>query len=153
MTHNHRALAEQVYGIFTRGAVDELPQVFAADYVEHELLPGSTATGTAAVAEWVQMTTTGISGVNYRIDSVVGSGDEVCCRVQLTGKHTGELFGAPATGNDIDVMIIDWVRLDDEGKVVEHWGAFHESEFMSQIGIVPGAEATVDLTQRVAATT
>ncbi|MDX6225159.1 MAG: hypothetical protein QOE64_1535 [Frankiales bacterium] len=145
MAHNYRKLAAQVYDIFARGAVKELPSVFAADFIEHEQLPGSQTTGMAAVQEWIEATKTGISDISYRLDSVVGQGDEAVCRVQLTGTHTGELFGAPATGNAIDVMILDWVRISDDGKVVEHWGAFQESHLMAQLGIAT-APAAIDLT-------
>jgi predicted ester cyclase len=145
MAHNYRKLAEQVYDIFTRGAIKEIPTAFSADFIEHEELPGSNATGLATVEEWITSTKRGISNIAYRLDSVVGQGDEAVCRVQLTGTHTGELFGAPATGNAIDVMIMDWVRISDDGKVAEHWGAFQEGQLMAQLGVSTAATA-IDLT-------
>lgn len=147
--HDYRKIAETVYDIFSRGAVNELPEVFASDFIEHEQVPGSTATGIDAVAAWVTLCSTAFPDARYRVDSVVGEGHQAVCRVQLTGTHTGEFLGAPATGNPIDVMIIDWVRLTPQGKVAEHWGAFQESRLMEQVGLMPAQAPTIDLTQRI----
>jgi predicted ester cyclase len=145
MAHDYRALAETVYSIFERGAVNELEGVFAPGFIEHDELPGSTATGIDLVAEWVQMSHSSMPDARYTIESVVGSGDEACCRVRLTATHQGELMGVPATGNKIDVLLMDWVRLAPNGQVVEHWGTFQESKLMAQIGI-PAQPTTIDLT-------
>jgi steroid delta-isomerase-like uncharacterized protein len=150
MAHNYRKLAEHVYDIFTRGAVDELPGVFATDFIEHQEVPGADGTPLGAVTQWVQMSTTGLSNLNYRIDSVVGSGNQVVCRVQLQGTHTGEFMGVPATGNKVDVMIMDWVRLTDDGKIAEHWGCGEDMRLMEQLGLTAGA-STIDLTQKATA--
>jgi steroid delta-isomerase-like uncharacterized protein len=145
MAHDYRALAETVYSIFERGATDELPAVFAPGFIEHDELPGSDATGIDLVTEWVQMSRTAMPDARYTIESVVADGDQVCCRVRLTATHQGELFGIPATGNKIDVLLMDWVRLTPDGQVAEHWGMFQESKMMAQIGI-PTQATSIDLT-------
>jgi steroid delta-isomerase-like uncharacterized protein len=144
MAHDYRALAESVYSIFERGATDELAAVFAPGFIEHDELPGSAATGIDLVTEWVQMSRSSMPDARYTIESVVGNGDEACCRVRLTGTHQGEMFGIPATGNKIDVLLMDWVRLTPDGQVAEHWGTMQESKLMAQLGIP--TQATIDLT-------
>jgi predicted ester cyclase len=54
------------------------------------------------------------------------------------------MFGIPATGNKIDVLLMDWVRLTPDGQVAEHWGTMQESKLMAQLGIP--TQATIDLT-------
>ena len=144
MAHDYRAIAQTVYDIFERGAADELTTVFATDYVDHEELPGTDAAGIELVAEWVRMSTAALPDAHYELESVVGSGDEAVCRVRLTGTHQGELFGIPATGNKVDVLIIDWVRLNASGQVVEHWGVMQEGALMAQLGVT--APQSIDLT-------
>jgi steroid delta-isomerase-like uncharacterized protein len=145
MAHDYRAIAERVYGIFERGAVDELTEVFAPGFIEHDELPGSTATGIDLVAEWVRMSRSSMPDARYTIESVVGAGDEAVCRVRCTATHQGEMFGIPATGNRIDVMLMDWVRLTPDGQIAEHWGTMEESKLMAQIGI-PTQATAIDLT-------
>ena len=144
MAHDVRTLAEAVYSVFERGAVDELPSLFAPGFIEHDELPGSTATGIDLVTEWVQMSRTALPDARYTIESIVQSGDEACCRVRMTGTHQGELFGIPATGKAVDVMLMDWVRIAPDGRVAEHWGLMQEGVLMAQLGV--SAPATIDLT-------
>ncbi|MDT7539503.1 MAG: hypothetical protein QOI82_3088 [Actinomycetota bacterium] len=145
MAHDYTAIAEQVYDIFERGATGELPLVFTPDFIEHDELPGSTATGLDLLVEWVQMSRRALPDARYTIESVVGSGNEAACRVRLTGTHRGEMFGIPATGHKVDVQLMDWVRLSPDGKVVEHWGTMQESKLMAQLGI-PTQPTAIDLT-------
>src|SRR3954471_11093420 len=145
MAHDYRALAEQVYGIFERGAAQEVNAVFAPGFIEHDELPGSTATGLDLVTEWIEMSRSALPDARYTIESVVGSGDEAVCRVRLTGTHQGELFGIPATGRKIDILLMDWVRLAADGRVVEHWGVMQEGALMAQLGMT--APTTIDLTR------
>ena len=144
MAHDYRSLAETVYSIFERGAVDELTTVFAADYIDHDELPGTTAKNLDLVREWVQMSRSSMPDARYTIESVVGSGNEACCRVRLTGTHQGEMFGIPPTGNKIDILLMDWVRLTPTGQVAEHWGTMEESKLLAQLGVT--APQTIDLT-------
>ena len=145
MAHNYRAIAAKVYSIFERGAVDELSGIFTPAFIEHDELPGSTATGLDLVKEWVQMSHTGLPDARYHLESVVGSGNQVVCRVRLTGTHRGEFMGIPATGNKVDILLMDWVRLTPSGRVAEHWGTGQEGKLMAQLGVAaPGL--TIDLT-------
>ncbi|HUP99262.1 MAG TPA: ester cyclase [Aeromicrobium sp.] len=144
MAHDYRAIAETVYSIFERGATDELTTVFAPGFIEHDELPGSTASGIDLVAEWVQTSRSSMPDARYTIESVVGSGDEACCRVRMTGTHKGEMFGIPPTGNKIDIQLMDWVRLTPNGQIVEHWGSMQESKLMEQLGVA--APQSIDLT-------
>ncbi|MEJ0057667.1 MAG: ester cyclase [Bacteroidota bacterium] len=45
----------------------------------------------------------------------------VTTRKILSGTHTGDLLGAPASGKKIEIEVIDIVRLLD-GRYAEHWG-------------------------------
>jgi len=97
------------------------------------------------VVEWVKMSTNAFPDARYMLESVVGHGNEAVCRVRLTGTHRGEVFGIPGTGRKIDILLMDWVRLTNDGQVAEHWGTMQESKLMAQIGI-PAQATPIDLT-------
>jgi predicted ester cyclase len=46
-------------------------------------------------------------------------------------------MGIPATGNSVDVQLIDIFRLGGEGLVHEHWGVLDTPAMMQQLGVVP----------------
>lgn len=63
-------------------------------------------------------------------------GDRVAVRFTLTGTHTGELFGAPATDARIDAEGITIVRFSGD-RVVERWNRLDDIAFLTQIGAMP----------------
>jgi predicted ester cyclase len=46
-------------------------------------------------------------------------------------------MGMPATGNSVDIQIIDIMRFGDDGLVHEHWGVADQMAMMTQLGAVP----------------
>jgi steroid delta-isomerase-like uncharacterized protein len=61
------------------------------------------------------------------------TGHKVVMVFTLTGKHGGELFGVPATGNPITQHGITIMRFQD-GKVIERWSSTDFAPVLHQIG-------------------
>ena len=68
--------------------------------------------------------------LQVEVDHMVAEGDLVACHITIRGRHTGELFGVPASQRDIAVRISDMVRFRN-GKVIERWGVEDMSGLMS----------------------
>ena len=68
------------------------------------------------------------------IEDTIVEGDKVVTRVRATGTHQGDFMGIPATGNRIDVPLIDIARIRD-GKIAEHWGVMDGAAMMQQLGV------------------
>ena len=63
-------------------------------------------------------------------------GDLEAARTIVSGTHSGEFMGIPASGSAVEFESIDIIRLSD-GKVAEHWGVTDVLSLMQQIGAVP----------------
>lgn len=63
---------------------------------------------------------------------IIAKGDRVWCVWRITGTHTGELFGIPATGRSIDVLEMGAWRFVD-GKVAEAWFFADEYALTAQL--------------------
>jgi len=70
--------------------------------------------------------------VRVTIHQQVVEGDLVTTRKTIGGTHTGTLLGIPATGREINIDVIDIVRVKD-GKYFEHWGITLLPEVLSQL--------------------
>jgi len=70
--------------------------------------------------------------VRVTIHQQVVEGDLVTTRKTIGGTHTGTLLGIPATGREINIDVIDIVRVKD-GKYFEHWGITSLPEVLSQL--------------------
>ena len=66
------------------------------------------------------------------IEDVIAEGDHVAVVYRITGTHSGNLYGIPATGESIDITAVAICRLDDQ-KIVEIWAMADEAGLLRQI--------------------
>jgi predicted ester cyclase len=107
----------------------------AADFVEHEELPGLAPTREGAI-EFFRMDISAFPDLRFDPEDMLSSGDKVVTRARATGTHEGEFMGIPPTGKRVDVQLIDIVRFGDDGLAHEHWGVFDALAMMQQLGVV-----------------
>lgn len=77
------------------------------------------------------------SAIADRADEIldlIAKGDRVWCVWKIRGTHTGELFGIPATGRQIELLEMGAWRFVD-GKVVEAWFFADEFALAAQLGV------------------
>jgi predicted ester cyclase len=67
------------------------------------------------------------------IEQVIAEGDRVGLLFRVTGTHTGNFFGIPATGKKIDVYEVALLRIVD-GWMVEGWFMMDETALLQQLG-------------------
>ena len=60
----------------------------------------------------------GLPDLQYNIETMMASGDQVAVRLVTTGTHKGDFLDLPATGNKIEIASTIIYRLMD-GKIVE----------------------------------
>ena len=60
-------------------------------------------------------------------------------RLTCSGKHEGDLPGAPRTGNELRMTSITIHRIAD-GKLAEKWAEKDVVAFLSQIGVMPAVK-------------
>jgi steroid delta-isomerase-like uncharacterized protein len=112
-----------------------IEKFYAPDVVIHSAAPG-LPTGIDGVRATVNMIKGGISGFELGIQFMIADGDKVAAKWTITGRHSGELMGVPATGKPIDFQGVSVVRIED-GKVAEIWGASDGLGLMQQLGAFP----------------
>ena len=76
----------------------------------------------------------GLPDLNATIDDLIASGDKVAIAITLSGTHTGDLMGIPATGKPLKVHGMVLSRLAD-GKIVEEWEILDMLGMLQQLGV------------------
>jgi steroid delta-isomerase-like uncharacterized protein len=76
----------------------------------------------------------GLSDLNVVIDDLVVSGDKVVTSIRLTGTHSGDLLGIPATGKLLSVHGMVLSCLED-GKIIEEWEILDLLGMFRQLGV------------------
>jgi predicted ester cyclase len=84
-----------------------------------------------------------LSELRFEVHENVGvlvEGDLVTLRTIITGTHTGEYAGVPATGKQIHTSASHFFRVRDD-QLVEHWQVIDTYRILVKIGRIPGVGA------------
>jgi steroid delta-isomerase-like uncharacterized protein len=133
---DHVATIRRFYDLINAGDIDEFGALVADDFVEHEVTPGLAPTKEGVMA-FFRANRAAFPDMRMEAQDVFASGDKVAARVRLTGTHQGTFMGMPATGKQVDIQLIDIMRMGDDGLCHEHWGVLDALAMMQQLGAEP----------------
>jgi predicted ester cyclase len=105
------------------------------DVVDHSRPPG-VAPGATGVRQQFDGFRAAFSGFRAEILDQIADGDKVVTRKVFTGTHSGPFQGIPPTGRDVEIHVIDIVRVAD-GRIVEHWNCVDRLGLLAQLDAVP----------------
>jgi predicted ester cyclase len=113
-----RAVALRVYQLFDRGDVAGLDDIVAPDMVDHNPVPGA-GSGIEGLRLLVAAVRDGFTGTRHNVVYQGETSDGwTVSQWRMTGTHTGDWFGTPATGRQVSFAGIDLMRVTD-GRIVE----------------------------------
>lgn len=122
--------------ILCGGNLDKIDELVTDDVVDHEEgLPGQPE-GKEGVIFFVNAMRDAFSDLKATVGQSLDSGELAAAEVTITGKHTGDFMGVPATDKPFEIKTIDIVRFEGD-KCAEHWGVTDNMALMQQIGAVP----------------
>ena len=131
----NKALVRRFYEEIDKGNIDAMDELVAEDYINHDPppFPGLTS-GLAGLKQAFKAFWEATPGT-HEIEDQIAEGDKVVTRLRGVGRHEGELFGIPASGNEMNVKAIAIHRIAN-GKIVEHWSAVDSAANMAQLGLI-----------------
>ncbi len=131
----NKAIARRGYEAINQNNLDALDEVVASDITDHDPAPGQ-APGLEGVKQWFSSMHTAFPDFRMNVEDMIAEGDKVVARVSMSGTHQGEFMGIDATGNRVTITGIDILRINADGKIVEHWGNFDDLDMMQQLGVM-----------------
>ncbi|MFH8930884.1 ester cyclase [Streptomyces pristinaespiralis] len=111
-------------GIFTHWS----PEIkhFSEDRpVDSEIMKAAMRGGLAAFPD-----------LHLDVRSAVSEGDRVILRITVTATHRGDFFGKAATGKKVTWFMLEELRFDDAGKIIEHYDVFNYLPMLKELGFV-----------------
>lgn len=133
---DNKAIARRLYEeVLNRGDLAAAGALISPDAVDQEAGPG----GPPALETMTAMVTAlriGFPDLRCTVEDIIAEGDLVACRFTMTGTHTGDFAGTPASGRPVSVEGVDIMRFRD-GRVVEHWGITDQFTLLQQLGLLP----------------
>lgn len=135
MSAQNEALARRFYDEIVNGRnLDLIDELVSPDFVEHEEFPGLPP-GRDGVEAFFGVMFDAFPDLRFDLEEIIATDDTAVARARMRGTHQGTFMDIPATGNQIDVPMMDWVRIKN-GQVVEHWGVTDGGAMMQQLGVV-----------------
>ena len=121
---------------WNRGDYQVLRDHFNPDFSEHQFGLHATIPGLESDIRYLR---TAFPDFNLTIEDMVSDGDKVWVRMTARGTNSGGFMGPP-NGKSFAITVFDTVRFAD-GKIVEHWGSPDRFALLSQLGLLPQAQA------------
>ena len=134
-----RRFYEEVWG---SGNYDVADEVFAPEYVRHDLRAGDPVPGPEGQKQIARDFCTAFPDLAFDVELVFGEGDFVVGRWTASGTHTGPWAGIEPTGRTMRFSAANIFRFAD-GKVVEIWNHRDDLGLMERLGapVYAGAPA------------
>jgi predicted ester cyclase len=108
-------------------------ELLSADVINHAAPPGAPNGFSSFTRILNDVLRRGFPNLKVHILEQVAEGDLVCTRKKITGRHTGEIFGIPPTSRDVEIHVIDIIRIKN-GRYAEHWGQHDLAEVIRELG-------------------
>ena len=130
----NKALVARFYAeVWDRGNVLVAYEVFADDYVRHDLRPSQAIPGPEGQSKIAQDFRRAFPDLRFDVDLLLGEGDLVAARWTATGTHTGSWGALAPTGKRASFSGVNVFRFAN-GKVVEIWNHRDDLGLMTQLG-------------------
>jgi steroid delta-isomerase-like uncharacterized protein len=134
----NKDLARRAIKLWTHGSKENLEQIFAADYVNHQQLLPDSAQAIRGLNAWKQFVSAfhqAFPDFEDRIVTQIAEGDLVATQFVSSGTQNGQIMGIPATSRRASWtgMVIDRIA---NGKIVESWVNWDMFGMLQQLGAV-----------------
>lgn len=131
----NKALVRRFYDeVWNKGNFDVADDIFAEDYVRHDLRPGAGLPGPAGQKKIAADFRAAFPDVRNALDFIVAEGDLVVARWITTGTHTGPWGAVAPTGKSARFAGVNIFRIR-AGRVVELWNHRDDLGLMLQLGV------------------
>jgi predicted ester cyclase len=130
----------------TEGMSAFAEEVFADDYVRHDLRPTKAAPGGPGQALIAEQFRRAFPDLEWRVDLLLGDGNRVAARWTASGTHSGAWGDVPPTGTHVTFSGVNIFRFGDSGKVAEIWNHRDDLALRDQLGVpvFAGAPASAE---------
>ncbi len=119
--------------VWNKGNVDVALEVFADDYVRHDLRPTNALPGGEGQRKIAADFRRAFPDLQFKVDLTVAEGDLVAARWTASGTNTGPWGETGPTGKSATFSGVNFFRFA-EGKVAEIWNHRDDLGLMQQLG-------------------
>jgi steroid delta-isomerase-like uncharacterized protein len=131
-------IVRQVFEAFNTGDVSKVNEFISSQYFNHESQMDPVRCNLRGPEEFIDTIKNlrnAFGNLHYEEQETIATSDKVVSIVNVTGKHTGNFFVIPPSGNNINYRAVHIHRIVD-GKIVEHKAIRDDLSLMVQLEVV-----------------
>ena len=128
-------LQQQFGEAVNSGNLSALRDIVAPGAVDHDPAPDQ-GTGPEGFIKFFTMLRSAFPDLKIAVEHMVADEENVAFAYTVTGTHSGDFLGVPATGRQIKARGMQITRFE-KGEQVERWGSSDELGILQQIGAAP----------------
>jgi steroid delta-isomerase-like uncharacterized protein len=130
----NKALVRRFYEeVWNKGNLDVAEEVFASDYVRHDLRPTTAAPGPEGQKQIAAVFRAAFPDLRFDVKIVLGDGEYVAARWTASGTHTGSWGDVEPTGQFVTFSGVNIFRFE-QGLVAEIWNHRDDLGLREQLG-------------------
>jgi steroid delta-isomerase-like uncharacterized protein len=130
----NKALVRRFYEeVWNKGNLDVAEEVFASDYVRHDLRPTTAAPGPEGQKQIAAVFRAAFPDLRFDVEMVLGDGEYVAARWTASGTHTGSWGDVEPTGQFVTFSGVNIFRFE-QGLVAEIWNHRDDLGLREQLG-------------------
>ncbi|MGZ4568179.1 MAG: ester cyclase, partial [Blastococcus sp.] len=135
-THHTRLVGAFIQELFTRGDLTAVDRYLDVGFINHDPPYPEAPVGPEGMRQAAVLFRAACPDWHSDLEQFVEEGDVVVERFTARGTRRGELMGAPATGEPLELRGINIWRIAGD-RIVERWGRLDDLGLARQLGIVP----------------
>lgn len=135
----NKATVKRILERLSAGDITGFTDALAPDYIRHsQAMPPELREiqSRDTMHKWLISNKEAFPDYREELEYVMGEGDMVAWRSRGSGTHKGTFGPFPATGKQIDVVIIGMHRFEG-GKIAETWTSWDNLAILMQLGLMP----------------
>lgn len=132
---NKQTVYEYTLAVQRHRDFDAIERTISPDFYNYDVLPGIPRNREGS-KQLFHMLWRVFPDMDVAIHDQVAEGDLVVTRKTITGTHSAEFLGVPATGRRIALEVIDILSIRD-GRITGHWAQADLLGLMRQLGVEP----------------
>ena len=134
LEENKSIVRRYVDEVLNKGDESSARSLLSPDFVFH--MPDKDLRGLEMFKQYMESSHSGMPDSHFAIEDIIAEKDKVVFCWTLTGTHTGEFMGIPATNKKVSNSGASVIRISG-GKIVEIWPYWDRLSLMQQLGVAP----------------
>ena len=130
---DNKALINRYLDLYNSGDLAIADEVIAPDFVDHR--HPELPSGPEGVKQMVTQFHAAFSDARSASGQMIGEGDVVAFRFELSAIHSGDIAGVAPTGKTVTITGMDFIRIAD-GKLAELWSSQNTLDWLLVLGAV-----------------